>query len=45
MGLYYSDFLKENVQFQSEFGVRLNPDHMEGVAPDWRALVGLKVGL
>ncbi len=45
IGLYYSDAFKENCLFQSEIGVRLNPDHMADAKPDWRALLGLSVGL
>ena len=45
IGLYFSDDLKEDVHFQSEVGVRLNPDHVAGAAPDWRALLGLSFGL
>ena len=45
IGLYYSDALQEDVHLQSEFGVRLNPDHVAGAAPDWRALIGLHFGL
>ena len=45
VGFYYTDALQEDVHFQSEFGVRLNPYHVAGAAPDWRALVGLHFGL
>lgn len=45
IGLYYADALQEDVHLQSEVGVRLNPDHVAGAAPDWRALVGLNFGL
>ena len=45
IGFYYAENLQEDVHFQSEMGVRLNPDHVAGAAPDWRALVGLHFGL
>ena len=45
LGFYYTDALREDVRLKSEFGVRLNPDHVSGAAPDWRALVGLHWGL
>ena len=45
VGFYYTDALAEDVLFQTEFGVRLNPDHMAGASPDWRALIGLQVGM
>ncbi len=45
LGFYYTDAVQENVFFKSELGVRLNPDHVAGAAPDWRALVGLRLGL
>lgn len=45
LGLYYTDALREDVLLKSEFGVRLNPDHVAGSAPDWRALIGMHWGL
>ena len=45
VGLYYAETLRDDVHFQSEVGVRLNPDHVAGAAPDWRALFGLSLGL
>ena len=45
MGLYYTDEIAPETIFQTELGVRLNPDHVAGAAPDWRALVGLSVGM
>lgn len=45
IGLYYADALQEDVHLQSELGVRLNPDHVAGAAPDWRALMGIRFGL
>ncbi len=45
MGVYFADNLQEDVRLQSEVGVRLNPDHVAGAAPDWRALIGLNFGL
>jgi len=45
LGFYYTDALREDVLLKSEFGVRLNPDHIAGSAPDWRALVGMHWGL
>jgi len=45
LGFYFTDSLREDVQVKSEFGVRLNPDHVAGAAPDWRALIGMHWGL
>ena len=45
IGLYYAEALRDDVHFQGEMGVRLNPDHVAGATPDWRALVGLSLGL
>jgi len=45
VGLYYADALSDAMLFQTEMGVRLNPDHVSGVAPDWRALVGLSMDM
>ena len=46
IGFSYTDAsLHEDVLLKSEFGVRLNPDHIAGSAPDWRALVGVHWGL
>ncbi len=45
IGLYYADELSKAMLFQTEMGVRLNPDHVKGAAPDWRALVGLSMDM
>ena len=45
LGFYYTDAVSDDMLLKSEFGVRLNPDHMAGSAPDWRALVGMHLGL
>ena len=45
LGLYFTDEVADQVIFQTEMGVRLNPDHVKGAEPDWRALVGLSVDM
>ena len=45
LGFYYSDQLTDNVLWQSELGVRLNPDHQAGARPDYRSIMSLKIGL
>ena len=42
---YYSNRLTDAISLQSEFGVRFNPDHQSGAAPDYRGLISVKIEL
>ena len=42
MSLYYHGDVNEELHLQSEFGVRLNPDHQADAEPDYRGMVGIK---
>ncbi len=42
MSLYYHGDVNKEVHLQSEFGVRLNPDHQADAEPDYRGMVGIK---
>ncbi|MBP5344319.1 MAG: S8 family serine peptidase [Alphaproteobacteria bacterium] len=40
---YYTNRLTDAVSVQTELGVRFNPDHQAGAAPDYRGLISVKI--
>jgi len=41
LSMFYDTKIKEDTNFKTRFGVRINPEHQENVKPDYFGMIGL----